>query len=213
MKKYYVSRWDFIRPIISGKKVLDVGPAELVGTINKEKMERWLHGKMAEEANSILGLEINHEQVEAFRKLNYNIIQGSAEDFELEQRFDVIVAGELIEHLSNPGMFLEKVKKHLKKDGSLILTTPNRFSAITFFDALIKNRIPSYDKEIAKHVFYLDENCLTDLLVRHGFKNIEIAKCLWVGKPSKNYLKIMIYKFIKIFRPKFMDTLLVTAQK
>ena len=35
-------------------------------------------------------------------KKGYNIIKGNAEIFDFEEEFDIIIAGELIEHLSNP---------------------------------------------------------------------------------------------------------------
>jgi len=39
--------------------------------------------------------------------------------------FDTIVAGEIIEHLKEPCRFLKEIKRILKKNGKLILTTPN----------------------------------------------------------------------------------------
>ncbi|MBI5765990.1 methyltransferase domain-containing protein, partial [Candidatus Falkowbacteria bacterium] len=42
------------------------------------------------------------------------------------ERFDLIIATELIEHLNNPLDFLENCKKILKDGGKIIITTPNR---------------------------------------------------------------------------------------
>lgn len=39
--------------------------------------------------------------------------------------FDLVFAGEVIEHLSNPDVFLEETRRVLKNDGILVLTTPN----------------------------------------------------------------------------------------
>lgn len=39
--------------------------------------------------------------------------------------FDLVIANEIIEHLINPDIFLEEIRRILKPGGSLILTTPN----------------------------------------------------------------------------------------
>lgn len=212
MSIYFASRWEFIEPYVTGKEVLDIGPAELVGTVNKEKSDRWLHKKIADAATYVLGLEKNQEQVKALRNLGFNIVAGDAETFALDRTFDVIFAGELIEHLSNPGIFLEHVKKHLKPDGMLVMTTPNRFEAAAFFIAFLKNAIPSYEKQIARHVCYFDENCLADLLVRHGFQEIKISYSEWVGGAKRKLVYHILNTIFRRFRPRFLQTLLVTAK-
>ena len=135
----YKTRWEFIEPYVCGKKVLDIGPAELRGTTQDlDKVKGWLHGQIMSAAASCLGLEKSIEQVQALQKMGYNIIQGDAEAFDMGDAFDVIFAGELIEHLSNPGLFLECVKRHLRPEGVMLLTTPNRFSASHFLSAFLK---------------------------------------------------------------------------
>lgn len=55
--------------------------------------------------------------------------QGDAESLPFKDEiFDVIVAGELIEHLFNPTRFLRDCYRILKDKGILIITTPNRKS-------------------------------------------------------------------------------------
>ena len=44
------------------------------------------------------------------------------------ESFDSVVAGELIEHLEKPEIFLKECYRILKKNGRLIITTPNRES-------------------------------------------------------------------------------------
>jgi len=42
------------------------------------------------------------------------------------EKFDAIIMIEVIEHVEDPGRYLEHAKKLLKKDGRVIVTTPNR---------------------------------------------------------------------------------------
>lgn len=208
----YETRWDFIHPYVEGKRVLDVGPAELVGTINREKYDRWIHRKVADVAAHVIGIEKNPEQVHALTDLGYDIREGDAENFDLGEKFDVVLAGELIEHLSNPGKFLDCARKHLVEGGRLLLTTPNRFSILEFYSIIKRGKVPTYKKPIAKHVVFFDSDALSSLLARHGFSNIEINYCKWVSNPiSKRRLRRCLVEFAQRYRPALLPVLLATA--
>jgi len=207
----FKTRWEFIEQYVKDKKVLDIGPAELTGTTNRDKLEWAIWPRINSFAKIVVGLEENEEQVLALKKMGYDVRLGDAESFDLKETFDVIVAGELIEHLSNPGLFLECAKSHLKSDGLIILTTPNRFSVTVFISAMRRNRIPKYDKPIAKHVAYYDENCLRDLLSRHGFSKINISYYEYVGKLDSRLTTKIKNFLLRRYRVQFLDGLLVAA--
>jgi len=42
-----------------------------------------------------------------------------------EESFDVITLGDVIEHLKYPGLLLNTLKKHLRKDGIIVASVPN----------------------------------------------------------------------------------------
>lgn len=210
----YEKRWDYIKQYVVGKSVLDIGPAELIGTINSKKRDTALHVQITKVAADATGLELNPLQARKLRELGYNVIDGNAETFSFNKTYDVIVAGELIEHLSNPGMFLERAKEHLKEDGVLILTTPNRFYAAQFISAYIKNSIPVYDKPIAKHVAYYDEVSLKDLLARHGYDDIQISYYRRYGSEKGNRLSVrnLVESLLVRRRYRFAKGLIVVAK-
>ncbi len=54
-------------------------------------------------------------------------------NFNFNLKYDVILAVEVIEHLENPFHFIRFLKKHLKPNGFILITTPNVDS---FFDRL-----------------------------------------------------------------------------
>lgn len=212
MTAVFKTRWEFIEPFVRGKVVLDIGPAELIGTVNREKEGHSIHKRLVAAAQEVIGLEKNAEQVLALRELGYNIREGDAQAFDLGQLFDVVMAGELIEHLSNPGTFLDCARRHLKPEGTLLLTTPNRFDAAVFLSSLLRDSIPSYNKPIAKHVAYYDENCLKDLLSRHGFSRLTWANYEWVGRPSPNLTMALMCVVLRGLRPRFLAGVMVAAQ-
>ncbi len=207
----YASRWEFLEPRIRGRAVLDVGPAELVGTVNRDKMDHWLHGRMSRAATRLVGLEANAEQIAPLRALGYDLRLGDAETFSLGEKFEAIVAGELIEHLSNPGLFLDRARDHLLPAGRLLLTTPNRFSILANYRLLRTGRVPRYEKDLAKHVAYFDSDALGSLLERHGFRVEEVAYCQWVGKPSGGRLARGLVRWASRWRPAALPTLMMVA--
>ena len=208
--KLVQDRGEIIEQYVVGKKVLDAGCAELMGTTtDKGKTERWIHKRIRKLAKEVVGVDINKTEVEALRAQGYNVICGDVEQVDIGRKFDVIVAGELIEHLSNPGLFLNNMRRHLKDDGVLILTTPNRFHLYIFLKAFVTGKQPSYTKPIAAHVHYYDVNSLEALATRHDYK---IVDC-WYYSEGFPTLKSKILKFIQKFRLNFAQGIVMVLQK
>jgi len=209
--KLVQDRGAIIEQYVAGKKVLDAGCAELMGTTtDKGKAERWIHEKIKRVAKEVVGVDINKIQVEALRARGYNVICGDVEQVDLGRKFDVIVAGELIEHLSNPGLFLNNMKLHLKDDGLLILTTPNRFHFSIFLGALITGKQPLYTKPIAAHVHYYDANSLKALVTRHGYQVLDY--CYYSEEFTTLKSKIIL-KSVQKIRPNFAQGIVMVLQK
>lgn len=212
--KVVTERWEVIEKYVKGMKVLDIGCAELAATSkDQSKKDRWIHGKIKKIASSLLGLDINRTQIDVLNKLGFNVKYGDAESFQIDDKFEVIVAGELLEHLSNPGTALENMKDHLVDNGKIVFTTPNRFDFLNFIKAFKKNEIPGYHKDIAKHVFYFDKNSLKDLLTRHKLRVEEITYFWTFGKNYDRPLTKVILKIIAKFRPAFTRGIIVIATK
>lgn len=61
--------------------------------------------------------------------------------FGSDTQFDLVLSGEVIEHLPNPGMFLESVRSVLAPGGCLLITTVNAFSVTRFAKALLNHEV------------------------------------------------------------------------
>ncbi len=172
------------------REVLDVGCVGKSGII---------HSKIAKVAKECVGIDIDVEKVKMMRRLGYNVIVADAENFSLNRKFDVIVAGELIEHLSNPGLFLDCVRKHLKKTGYLVLTTPNARALRIFLNKPFTS----------EHVQLYNLRALTNLLQRHGF---QVTSIQFFWSDAKNLLgKLYDQLFVRFF-PGFAVWFGVTAR-
>lgn len=145
-----------------GASVLDIG---CVNHTLDDDDHNWLHGQLQEVTNDIVGIDFLEDEIRKMQEMGYQAEHADAEAFSLDRVFDVIVAGELIEHLSNPGQFLDRVHEHLDDDGQLILTTPNPW--YLFHVLAVYAGIAQWNEE---HTTWYDHIVLTELLGRHGFK-------------------------------------------
>jgi SAM-dependent methyltransferase len=131
---------------------------------------------------------------------------------DLGRTFDCIVAGEVIEHLSNPGAFLDKMALHLKPDGHLIITTPNAFNIRLFWRILKNNNIKAH----GEHTCWYDPLTLTQLLMRHSFGVERIFfsnRKKWYLRKNIFKLKYQMPKLITFARPYFSGTIVAIAKK
>ena len=71
----------------------------------------------------------------------------------LSQKFEVILMSDVIEHLNAPVNAIKNlVDRHLEKDGTLIITTPNGSAAHAFMRSLTRRNLNIYYDHMA--VYY-----------------------------------------------------------
>ncbi len=100
-----------------GSRVLDVGCS--TGYLARPLVERGC---------SVVGIELSEEAAQGAREVCEDVLVGDVEELELpfaDASLDVILCGDLIEHLRDPRRFLERVRPLLRRDGLLVLSTPN----------------------------------------------------------------------------------------
>ena len=104
------------------------------------------------------------------------------DDFGLNnQKFDLISAIEVIEHLENPGRLFYHVQKHLSDDGYFLMTTPNIHSASCRLKFFLTGKLASFDeKGDQTHIFPVLLDALLRVLPRYSLVVVE----QW-GYPTK----------------------------
>jgi SAM-dependent methyltransferase len=90
--------------------------------------------------------------------------------------FDLVFAGEVIEHLYDTDFFVAEIRRVLKPGGTLILTTPNMLSlgrrlSYLFGRAAFMEASLSYPvaPKPSGHVRYFSRKLLISFMVEHGF--------------------------------------------
>ena len=86
-------------------------------------LHKYLHDLLGD---NLIGVDINEKRVRELNDKGMKTLVGDAHNLPKSiGKFDVIVAGEVIEHLENPGLFLRSARQLLREGSRLILTTPN----------------------------------------------------------------------------------------
>ncbi len=163
-----VNRIDFILDRCEGKTVLHLGAVDRSGD-----GVGGLHRRLLEVSKEVVGIDNDAAGIVLAEERGIeNIEEGDIEELDRLSlpgfRPDIILASEVLEHLSSPGRFLHSVKSFFSPDTQMIITTPNYFSAYRFFYPILATEIVH-----AEHVAYHSFATLTNLLSRFGYRILE----------------------------------------
>jgi 2-polyprenyl-3-methyl-5-hydroxy-6-metoxy-1,4-benzoquinol methylase len=163
------TRYDrLIKPHVEGESVLNLGCVQ--HDASNRTNEGWQHGLIEEDADEVLGMDVLEDEVNILQNEGYNVVTGDAQNFDLGQTFDVVVVGELIEHLDDFGGLFRSIRNHLTDDGKVIITTPNGRSVAWSWSIMLNGGDIVNDE----HTCWLDETTLQQLLDRYNFKVTDV---------------------------------------
>ena len=160
-----MGRIGFVEQYLGAEKILDIGCAANGGLWHK-RIQKLTSGKVWGVDIDINGLK----QMKAPRLTCANVQYLPFSDGE----FDLVIMGELLEHLWDPMSALLEAWRVLKRDGMLVVTTPNAYSL---------NRILSYTirKQVAlgaaDHKTIFTPEALIKLMYRCGFEPVKNETC------------------------------------
>jgi 2-polyprenyl-3-methyl-5-hydroxy-6-metoxy-1,4-benzoquinol methylase len=168
----------FLCDQVRGKDILDVGCADH-DVDNPPMRDKWLHGHLVKAARSAIGLDILETDCAKLRARGYNAVAGDACTVDLGRQFDVVVAGEIIEHVENPGMLVRNLARHVRPGGKLILTTPNLHFALHFLESVVADPRKRWHPQ---HVVAFEPFTLRNLVERCGLR---VESCLYFTRSRK----------------------------
>lgn len=153
-------------------KVLDVGCGE--GTVGKMLKEKLHHNV------SLQGLDISATALQMASAFYDKVAEFDADSDSLSQifpqeKFDYIVAMEMLEHLFNPKRALEQFKMVLAKEGSLIVSVPNMVHW-RYRLQYLRGRLPGENTlyEIGEHLQNFTFFSFRRLVEAVGYKVVDI---------------------------------------
>jgi SAM-dependent methyltransferase len=152
-----------------GKRVIHVG---FVDELVEQKVEGhvWLHARLGEAADELVGLDFSERGVKWAQQEGweaYHVDCQSEEDVRALglAPADVVVAGEILEHLDAPGPFLRAMRLLAKPDGQLVVTTPNAYRLLNFLAPLSGRELVHPD-----HTLWSSPRTLRTLLEHAGWR-------------------------------------------
>ncbi len=115
---------------------------------------------------------------------------------------DNIIAGEIIEHIYCPFNFLKECNRVLKKEGRLIITTPNNIGI-----PYLLNDKHGRDLSYTPHIYAFNMNMLSYLIKKVGFKIIK-------QKHDNSFYNLnLILRIMGFLFKRIRPTLIVIAEK
>ena len=131
------------------------------------------------QGHTVWGVEPDYESSQTAKEVLDFAFNGTLDDFYIQhenEKFDVIVFGDVLEHFPDPSSALEDVKAILNNNGAIVASVPN-VSHITVRAMLLEGRWGYNDLGIMDrtHLQFFTEQTLVELFDSTGF-NVEKVK-------------------------------------
>jgi hypothetical protein len=196
-------RTEYILRISKGKRVLHFGFTDSPFTTARMKSGEMLHLKIKDVAKEAWGSDVDKGAINEYIKVTgdknvfpIDVSEPIENIGKYKKNFDLLIFGETLEHVLNPGITLKNLAKICKVNGSkLLITTPNAFSVFGFLAAWNGNEIVH-----PEHYYYYSPVTLTRLLTDTGFRKIKIS--LYTSEATKDTQGITGLGLIAISEPK-----------
>lgn len=226
-KKYLaITKEEFIFNICKDKeKILHLGCVDSGLLEERIQQNQLLHLRLIEMfgQNRVFGLDQDEAGIEILRKKGIdNLFIANAENMNFQDKFDVIVAGDIIEHVNNVGNFLKSIYRALNNNGILIISTPNAHYYL-FFIAYFWG-IESIHPD---HNYLFSATSLAMILKKHDFKILEYyfwgtpenffkssdKIALKLVKLMSQLLANLIFYISKCMFPQYLPSIIMCAKK
>jgi hypothetical protein len=170
-----------LRELARGRQVLHFGVTGETGRPTETLVAQaptGFHAALTQTAEKCVGIELNEEAVKAIAEAGIfdNVIVGDAREIERKEipldRIDLIVAGDIIEHLPDPGALLDNATRLADSRTRLELTTPNAVGLAGFLHYLRGGSL-----EGDAHLVSFNRYSLGNLLERQGWTPEWWATC------------------------------------
>jgi SAM-dependent methyltransferase len=210
---FYESRETKIISLATNRSVLHlgcVGHTDLPLECKIELAGDTLHASLEKTCKSVLGVDLDRQAIEGLKAAGTfsNLVVGDAcklDPVEIGNDWDLIVVGDLIEHVSDPGGLLDSIRSVTNPNSRLLITTSNSFS----LPATIRHAMGSF-REGNEHVLSFNYINIQQLLCRHGFETESLGTCYQHLARSNAFFHIG--KALFSFLPRFGGTLFITAK-
>ena len=184
---HIVDRNDFILQCCRAKRVLHLGCADWPFTEQLFHSGLLLHHKLDNLCAQLAGIDISEKGISFLHRQGFkNLFVGEAKELgdiirDLGWIPEIILLGEIVEHLDSPGPLLRECATEMSSRCTLLITVPNAFSIKGLLHIILGREKVNND-----HVAYYSYTTMRQLLSRFGLELVD-AKCY--NPPPNNLIE------------------------
>jgi len=182
------TRLDFIYKHCKEKKILHIGFADSPYTAERIQDGSLLHMTLKQKVSALYGADSDKEAVDLYSNLTNDsevvVLKIEELSINLIQQFDLILMGEVLEHLKNPHEVIEELTKKMKHGQQILITVPNYLSADNIAASL--NQTESVH---ADHYWYFSPYTLGKIFDSEKWVRKEFAYVFY-GKKDPNFIQV-----------------------
>ncbi len=204
-KKGIESRLVLLEKDLKDKRVLHLGCSDWPDTEDKVKNKTLLHQYITPFTKELYGVDYSEESVNIMKEHGIkDVFVGDIYNLHndeniLNKKFDVLLISEIMEHLVNPGLALESIKKYILKTNpecKVIFTIPNYHNFFfNFLYGLRGQEVVHYD-----HKFYFSYRTFRNLLETYDYKVNDFCFITYGGGLKTLKGKILSKTILRLFR-------------
>lgn len=204
-----IDRIPYLLEVCKNKKVIHLGCADHLELINSKRQNNlWLHELLTNVSQKCIGFDINEEAINYINKdLEFSnvfcedIISKRC-DMIYNDKWDIMVIGEILEHVNNPVEFLSNIKA-LYKDSlkNLVITVPN---ALRLENYMFSQN--GYECINSDHRYWFTPYTISKIMHESGLEVEEIFMTTSYKIKDENIRNILMNNNI------FMDTIAVVVK-
>jgi 2-polyprenyl-3-methyl-5-hydroxy-6-metoxy-1,4-benzoquinol methylase len=172
----FALRRDFLLGhLAGGERVLDLGCGE--GRFTAE---------LVRAGARVVGVDVAEEPIRRARErapeLDVRVIDEQGPWMFTDSSFDLVWAGEVIEHVRDTGAWLSEVRRVLRSGGRLLVSTPAHGRLTVLCLAFSGRAFAAHFDPLGDHLRFYSRPTLMALIGRFGFESIEVRAA--AGRPG-----------------------------
>ncbi len=213
-----VQRVEYLKEICRGKSVLHLGCTNWPYTDVVLTEGTLLHLQLGTIASELYGFDADQEGLDVLGKRGIsNLYRADLEkldELDLDKKFDVIIAGEMIEHLSNPGLFLRGIKRFMRADTALVITTINAYAGVRMFLYALRGRGGRVEPVHPDHVAYYSYSTINHIISRENItaKRFSFYDVGPEHRPHNPFYLNWVNDICVFFAPQLADGVIVECE-
>lgn len=175
-----VDRVDHLVAAAAGRRVLHVGCANAPYTADSLAAGTLLHDRLRATADLVIGVDSDRDALDLLAARDsgplLHVERSIEEHLDEIPAVDLVVAGEVVEHVDDAGGLLRSLRAVMVRDGAeLVITTINAYGALRMLQYAWPRRGPLSEPVHPDHVAYYSIRTLGLLCERQGLEVVDVA--------------------------------------